>query len=73
MSSITFNHIQESGRIALRALPEIVIRLGGSIGRYFNLSRAERELAELDDRLLADIGVRRGEIHAVVWGGRRFR
>jgi len=73
MSSTTLNNIQESGRVALGALPDTVIRIGESIGRYFNLSRAERELAELDDRLLADIGLRRGEIHAVVWGGRRFR
>ncbi len=73
MSSTTINNIHESGRVALRALPETVSRLAESVGRFFTLSRAERELAELDDRLLADIGLRRGEIHRVVWGGRRFR
>ena len=54
MSSTTINNIHESGRVALRALPETVSRLAESVGRFFTLSRAERELAELDDRLLAD-------------------
>jgi uncharacterized protein YjiS (DUF1127 family) len=30
-------------------------------------SRAERQLADLDDRLLLDIGVSRSDIHAMVW------
>lgn len=30
--------------------------------------RAVRQLHQLDDRLLADIGVRRGDIHFSVWG-----
>lgn len=31
-------------------------------------SRAERQLAQLDDRMLADIGLKRSEIHRMVWG-----
>ncbi len=31
-------------------------------------TRAVRQLHQLDDRLLADIGVRRGDINARVWG-----
>ena len=30
--------------------------------------RAEAELMEMDDRMLADLGITRGEIHEKVWG-----
>ena len=33
------------------------------IDRYFRLRAAERELSALDDHLLADIGISRGDIH----------
>ncbi len=32
------------------------------------LRRAEKELLKLDDRMLADIGVSRGDVHGKVWG-----
>ncbi len=35
---------------------------------YIARSRAERQLAALDDRMLADIGMKRSEISSVVWG-----
>ncbi len=44
--------------------PSLTDRVRG----FFARSRAERQLAQLDDRLLADIGVRRSEIHRMVWG-----
>jgi uncharacterized protein YjiS (DUF1127 family) len=72
MSSTTLNNIHENGRAERRAVPETVSRIAQSIGRFFTLSRAQRELDELDDRMLADIGLRRGDIRRVVWGGRRF-
>jgi uncharacterized protein YjiS (DUF1127 family) len=31
-------------------------------------SRAERQLQALDDRLLSDIGLKRSDIHKMVWG-----
>ncbi len=43
----------------------------GLLGRmrtYLARSRAERQLAQLDDRLLADIGMKRSEISKMVWG-----
>lgn len=36
----------------------------------WRLRQAERHLRELDDRLLKDIGIDRGEIDRVVWRGR---
>lgn len=35
---------------------------------YFARSRAERQLRQLDDRLLADIGLKRADIRQSVWG-----
>ncbi len=40
----------------------------GRVRTYLARSRAERQLAQLDDRLLADIGVKRHEISQMVWG-----
>ena len=43
----------------------------GQIARYYRLQKAEHELRALDDRLLADIGITRGEIYQRVWGASR--
>jgi len=40
----------------------------GRVKTYLARSRAERQLAQLDDRLLADIGMKRSEITKMVWG-----
>ena len=40
----------------------------GRVKSYMSKSRAERQLAQLDDRMLADIGVSRSEISSVIWG-----
>ena len=40
----------------------------GKVKSYMAHSSAARQLHQLDDRMLADIGVRRGEIDARVWG-----
>jgi uncharacterized protein YjiS (DUF1127 family) len=40
----------------------------GRVKRFFALSRAERQLQQLDDRMLNDIGVSRSEISKMVWG-----
>ncbi len=42
--------------------------LVGRVKTYLARSRAERQLAQLDDRLLADIGLKRSEISTMVWG-----
>ena len=45
----------------------------GLMGRVKNIvvgARAVRQLHKLDDRLLADIGLSRGDIHTSVWGNK---
>ncbi|HUR42907.1 MAG TPA: DUF1127 domain-containing protein [Aestuariivirga sp.] len=42
--------------------------LMGRIRTFLARSRAEHQLAQLDDRLLADIGLKRSEISQMVWG-----
>ena len=38
------------------------------IRTFLARTRAEQQLAQLDDRLLADIGLKRSEISRMVWG-----
>ena len=42
--------------------------LAGRVKTYLARSRAERQLVQLDDRLLEDIGMKRSEISKMVWG-----
>jgi uncharacterized protein YjiS (DUF1127 family) len=41
--------------------------LMGSVKAYLSRTRAERQLRQLDDRLLADIGLKRADISNSVW------
>jgi uncharacterized protein YjiS (DUF1127 family) len=42
--------------------------LMGQLKSFLARSNAERQLRQLDDRLLADIGLKRGDISRSVWG-----
>lgn len=42
--------------------------LMGRVKTFISRSRAERQLRQLDDRMLSDIGVVRSEISSRVWG-----
>ena len=42
--------------------------LMNTVKAYFARTRAERQLRQLDDRLLADIGLKRADIGRQVWG-----
>lgn len=42
--------------------------LMGYVKAYLARSHAERQLRQLDDRLLADIGLKRTDISKSVWG-----
>ncbi len=63
MTTITY------GREAVRN--EGVKMSSGLVGRlrsFFVKSRAERQLSQLDDRMLNDIGLKRSDISKMVWG-----
>jgi uncharacterized protein YjiS (DUF1127 family) len=42
--------------------------LMGRVKLYLAKNRAARQLSQMDDRMLADIGLSRGDINARVWG-----
>jgi uncharacterized protein YjiS (DUF1127 family) len=42
--------------------------LMGQIKTYLARSSAEKQLRQLDDRLLADIGLKRADIGKSIWG-----
>ena len=63
MTTITY------GREAVRnGETHMTSGLMGRVKAFLARSRAERQLAQLDDRLLADIGLKRSEIRRMVWG-----
>lgn len=66
MSTTTFT--RETSRNSAGLLPDFLTRVSSRVVNYVARSRAERQLQALDDRLLADIGMRRSEIHRMVWG-----
>lgn len=57
------NAVQRGATFALRARAQAVL---DAVVSGFRERRTERELGELSDRMLADIGLRRDEIHAAV-------
>ncbi len=69
MSMITFDRANTAGS-TLRFLPDFLSKVAIGVSAYVTRSRAERQLEALDERLLADIGVSRSQIHQMVWGGR---
>lgn len=65
MTTTTFTReTSQNGRL----VPDFLTRVSSRVVSYVSRSRAERQLQALDDRLLADIGMRRSEIHRMVWG-----
>lgn len=71
MSTIHYN--SAAGAHGAAAEATLAGRAKGLLARLVSwrkLTLAERELNSLDDRMLEDIGVPRGEIHQRVWDGR---
>jgi uncharacterized protein YjiS (DUF1127 family) len=70
MTSTTINRSGTHQGLTLRFVPEFVGKIASGVVRYVQRTRAEGQLQALDDRLLADIGVARSEIRALVWCGK---
>ena len=68
MTTSTFDRSVAAGGSTLGVLPDFLVRVAGGVRRYVTKARAERQLEALDDRLLADIGLKRSEIQQMVWG-----
>lgn len=51
-------------------LGHLLQRMGNTITRWGQLSQQRRQLREMDDRLLADIGLSQADVERI--GGRRF-
>jgi uncharacterized protein YjiS (DUF1127 family) len=49
-------------------IPDFLSRVSSRVTNFVSRSRAERQLQALDDRLLSDIGLKRSDIHKMVWG-----
>ncbi|MFW6077097.1 MAG: DUF1127 domain-containing protein [Hyphomicrobiales bacterium] len=62
---------ETNGARALNATPNFLSRIASGVRGYLTRAEAERQLEALDERLLNDIGLKRSEIHHMVWGGRR--
>jgi len=68
MSTLVFDHNTPIVGSASRMIANV---LGGAADfalNYTSRARAEKQLASLDDRMLADIGMERADIHTKVWG-----
>lgn len=51
-----------------RPVSSFLGRISNRFGDYVARSRIERQLEQLDDRLLLDIGMKRSDIRRMVWG-----
>ena len=70
MATLSFER-DGSSAASTRALPNFLSRIAGGVRGYLSRAEAERQLESLDERLLNDIGLKRSEIHRMVWGGGR--
>lgn len=67
MSTITYGR-EAAPAQGLRFVPRLLSKVSARVADYLARSRAERQLKQLDDRLLLDIGLKRSDIGPTVWG-----
>ncbi len=68
MTAITFDYNTDVLSTLFRLVVKAPFKGLKAIYTYYVRTKAENELFAMDDHLLADIGVTRGEIHQKVWG-----
>jgi uncharacterized protein YjiS (DUF1127 family) len=50
--------------------PMFLVSLLASVSRWLRYRDTVRQLSDLSDRELRDLGIHRGDIHATAWSGR---
>lgn len=70
MSSITFEYNASMLGSIARVVTGGFEKMSHVFQDYLSRRAAERRLVALDDRLLEDIGINRGDIHDLVWNGK---
>lgn len=68
MTAITFDYNTDVLSTLFRLVVKAPLNVAGRVYKYYVCSKAEAELRSMDNHMLADIGINRGEIHARVWG-----
>ncbi|HFC04295.1 MAG TPA: DUF1127 domain-containing protein [Rhizobiales bacterium] len=65
---MTFDYNTDVFSTLFRLVVKAPFNAARAVYKFYVCSKAEAELAGMDDHMLADIGVSRGEIHHKVWG-----
>jgi len=66
MTTTTYGH--KATTTSSRPVSSFLGKIANRFGDYVTRSRIERQLEQLDDRLLLDIGMKRSDIRRMVWG-----
>ena len=68
MTAITFDYNTDVLGTLFRLVVKAPFKGLNAMYKFYVRAKAENELIAMDDHLLADIGITRGEIHQKVWG-----
>ncbi len=68
MAYVTAANVKRFSELGSKSIFKLPSKVWRNVLYFFQLRAAERQLASMDDRLLADIGVERSSIHKRVWG-----
>ena len=68
MTAMTFDYNTAVISDLFKMAVSLPMKAANAVYSFYVRRKAERELMGLDARMLQDIGITRGEIHARVWG-----